>query len=109
MFGNSTRQQLFGVDCLPTVSKQKNCQKLGSAWCRLFVSCLYFVKSPQPSGPLAMFLFLFSKAKQVTKNSNSLSTKDIVFQTVRLEETNNGNHLVIRQATPEAEGVSSKN
>ena len=53
-----------------------------------------------------MFLFLFSKAKQVTKNSNSLSTKDIVFQTVRLEETNNGNHLVIRQATPEAEGVS---
>ena len=54
-----------------------------------------------------MFIFLFSKAKQVTKNSNSLSTKDIVFQNVRLEETNNGNHLVIRQATPEAEGVSS--
>ena len=42
----------------------------------------------------------------MTKNSNSLSTKDIVFQNVRLEETNNGNHLVIRQATPEAEGVS---
>ena len=58
---------------------------------------------------LTMFLFLFSKAKQVTKNSNSMSTEDIVFQTVRLEETNNGNHLVIRQATPEAEGVSSKN
>ena len=27
------------------------------------------------------------------------------FQNVRLEETENGNHLVIGQATPEAEGV----
>ena len=37
-----------------TVSKQKNCQKLGSAWCRLFVSCLYFVKSTQPSGRVCL-------------------------------------------------------
>ena len=29
-----------------------------------------------------------------------------MFQNVRLEETDNGNHLVIGQATPEAEGVS---
>ena len=31
------------------------------------------------------------------------------FQNVRLEATENGNHLVIRQATPEAEGVRGKN
>ena len=30
------------------------------------------------------------------------------FQNVRLEATENGNHLVIRQATPEAEGVRVK-
>ena len=31
-----------------------------------------------------------------------------LFQNVRLEETENGNHLVIGQATPDAEGVSWK-
>ena len=51
--------------------------------------------------------YLVCLATLTTKNSICLFTKAILFQNVRLEETNNGNHLVIRQATPEAEGVSN--